>query len=122
MEGSGQNSIVVWAGANARIIRDQIDTTLQHFAAGDILLRQNEISETPYLDHKGRDQGLRICFNPAPCEPGITSYPLELVDILIVNETEGVGLAGPDTFLINGCRAARQFAAESGIANGLFRD
>ena len=82
----GQNSIVLFAGANAQINRATIDATLSHFGAGDILLLQNEINDIPYIVAAAAKRGLRICLNPAPCGPEIRDYPLELVHWLVVNQ------------------------------------
>jgi ribokinase len=35
-----------------------------------------------------------VCFNPAPFDASVADYPLGLVDILVVNQTEGQGLSG----------------------------
>jgi len=64
------------------------------FASGDILLLQNEINNIPYIIGQARAAGLRVCLNPAPMDAEVASYPLDKVDILIVNETEGAGLSG----------------------------
>jgi len=37
---------------------------------------------------------LTVVFNPAPMNPQVLSYPLELVDILVANETEAQSLTG----------------------------
>ena len=90
----GQNSIVLFAGANAQIDREAIDAVLAHFDRGDILLLQNEINDIAYIITSATERGLTICLNPAPFDPEVRAYPLELVDLLIVNETEATGLAG----------------------------
>ena len=90
----GQNSIVLFAGANAQIDRGAIDAALSHFDRGDILLLQNEINDIAYIITSATERGLTICLNPAPFDPEVRAYPLELVDLLIVNETEATGLAG----------------------------
>ena len=90
----GQNSIVLFAGANAQIDQSAIDATLSHFGAGDILLLQNEINDIPYIMAAAAARGLTICLNPAPFGPEVRAYPLELIDLLIVNETEATGPCG----------------------------
>ena len=93
----GQNSIVLFAGANAQIDRGAIDTALSHFDQEDILLLQNEINDIAYIITSASERGLTICLNPAPFGPEVCAYPLKLVDLLIVNETEAIGLAGAAT-------------------------
>ena len=83
--------------ANAQIDREAIDVALSHFDCGDILLLQNEINDISYIITSAAERGLTICLNPAPFGPEVRAYPLELVDMLIVNETEATGLAGAST-------------------------
>lgn len=89
----GHNAIVLFAGCNARITEAQIDQTLAEFGSGDLLL-QNEINNIPHLMREANKRGMKICFNPAPFTSEVPGYPLETVDILVVNEVEGGGLSG----------------------------
>lgn len=41
VDGSGQNCILICAGANAAVSPEQAGRTLEHFSAGDVLLLQN---------------------------------------------------------------------------------
>ena len=93
----GQNSIVLFAGANTQISRGAINAVLSRFDRGDILLLQNEINDVSYIIAAASERGLTICLNPAPFGPQVRAYPLEWVDVLIVNETEATGLAGAST-------------------------
>ena len=93
----GQNSIVLFAGANTQISRGAINAVLSHFDCGDIILLQNEINDISYIIASASERGLTICLNPAPFGPQVRAYPLEWVDVLIVNETEATGLAGAST-------------------------
>ena len=88
-----ENCIILYGGSNQLIDEAQIDEVLTHFEKGDLLLIQNEISSLTYLITKAHEKGLRIAFNTAPMDEKIFSYPLELVDIFVVNEVEGKGLA-----------------------------
>ncbi len=90
----GHNAIVLFSGCNARITPQQVEETLAHFDEGDFLLLQNEINEFPLLIQRARARHMRICLNPAPFTARVLEYPLELVDILVVNEPEGKGLSG----------------------------
>ena len=88
-----ENCIILYGGVNQLIDEAQIDEVLTHFEKGDLLLIQNEISSLTYLISKAHEKGLRIAFNTAPMDEKIFGYPLELVDIFVVNEIEGKGLA-----------------------------
>lgn len=89
----GENCIIINGGANQAIQNEEIDKTLENFGKGDILLIQNEISSLSYLVEKAHEKGLKIAFNTAPMDEKIFTYPLDLVDIFIVNEVEAKGLA-----------------------------
>lgn len=91
---NAQNRIVLYGGANQAITPNQIDETLSHFDEGDYLIIQNEISNLPYLIQAAKAKGMMIFFNAAPMDEKVPGYPLDLVDILCVNEIEGAALAG----------------------------
>ena len=88
-----ENCIILYGGANQLIDEAQIDEVLTHFEKGDLLLIQNEISSLTYLITKAHEKGLRIAFNTAPMDEKIFGYPLDLIDIFVLNEVEGKGLA-----------------------------
>ncbi|TJX14418.1 ribokinase [Tissierella creatinini] len=94
IDNSGQNSIIVFGGTNQQINEHYIDNVLNDFGADDILLLQNEISMIPYAIHKAKEIGLKVAMNPSPITDYLLDYPLELVDIFILNEIEGQALTG----------------------------
>lgn len=93
----GQNRIITYGGANHKIDEKQIDEVLSHFDAEDVLLIQNEVSNLDYLICKAHDKGMKIVFNTAPMNHKVFTYPLEKVDIFIVNEIEAAGLVKLDS-------------------------
>jgi ribokinase len=90
----GQNAIVLDPGANRAITPAHIERAFAAFAPGDVLLLQNEVNEVPALLRAGKQRGMTIVFNPAPMTPAVHAYPLDLVDVLIVNEHESEQLSG----------------------------
>lgn len=90
----GQNAIVLDPGGNHAITPSQIDRTFAAFAHGDVLLLQNEVNDVPALLRAGKQRGMTIVFNPAPMTPAVHKYPLDVVDVLIVNEHESEQLSG----------------------------
>lgn len=90
----GENSIIISGGANQCITRRDIEETLSDFSLEDCLLVQNEISSVDHIISRGSELGLTIVFNPAPFSPEVKNYPLDLVNIFILNETEAAGLTG----------------------------
>ena len=72
----GQNSIVLFAGANAQIDREAIDATLGHFGRGDLLLLQNEIKRRCLHPHRGRRAGPDDMLKPRALWPsGLRRIP-----------------------------------------------
>jgi len=90
----GENAIVLYAGANHTLKREEFAAALENMQAGDYLLLQNEVNLVDEFIRMGHEHKLKIVFNPAPFTEEVRSYPLELVDILVVNEIEAAGLAG----------------------------
>lgn len=91
----GNNSIVVLPGANHTLSLDDIEQAVSQGEPGDILLLQNETNLIAEAMKRGHAAGLKVAFNFAPFDAKIApTLPLELVDILFVNEIEGAGLTG----------------------------
>lgn len=97
VEPGGQNSIVLHAGANHSIASDWIASALAELSPGDWLLTQNETNAVAETLRAARAAGLKTCLNPAPITPEVADYPLDCVDLLVVNETEGRDLSGATT-------------------------
>lgn len=94
LDKNSQNSIVLFGGGNAAITRDEIDRVLAEFTTGDLIVLQNEIVHARQIMETAKKQGLKICLNPSPYDEKIEALPLELADILFVNEIEGAALGG----------------------------
>ncbi len=91
---SGENSIILFGGANQTVDAKFADSVLKKFRGGDCLLLQNEISSTAHIMREASRLKLKIIFNPAPMNDEVLSYPLKLVDVFILNEIEAAELAG----------------------------
>lgn len=94
VERSGQNCIVLSAGANRTNTREFCDTVLSEFGPGDILLLQNEINEIDYLIECGAQRGMTVVLNPSPMNEGVLACDLSKVSMFILNEDEGALLTG----------------------------
>ncbi len=94
VDDAGQNAIVLLSGANAEITPEEIDAALAVAPAGSWLLAQNETSGVAHAIQAAKRRGLRVAFNPAPLDERVADYPLDLVDLLCVNETEAAVLRG----------------------------
>lgn len=91
---SGQNSIILYPGANHRITTEDIDEVLADFSAGDVLVCQNEISQMEYLIASAHKKGMKIAWNPSPITDIVEKVDFHAVTWLIINEIEGQAITG----------------------------
>lgn len=85
---NGENSIVLYKGANYDIDENFVDKVLENFSKGDCLVLQNEISSLKYIIEKAYNKKMKICLNPSPINEVIFDLDLSKLDFLILNETE----------------------------------
>lgn len=92
---AGDNSIVLYGGANRTIDESFIDRVTSAANPGDILLLQNEVTCIAHAMEAGRKAGMRVAFNFAPFDPKLApELPLSLCDFLFLNRIEAGGIAG----------------------------
>ncbi len=92
---AGDNSIVLYGGANRTIDETFIDRVTSAANPGDILLLQNEVTCISHAMEAGRKAGMRVAFNFAPFDPKLApELPLSLCDVLFLNRIEAGGIAG----------------------------
>lgn len=92
----GENSIFLYPGSNAMVTREYVDSVLEHFDRGDILLLQNEISEIEYIVERAYDVGMSIILNPSPINETIDKIDFNMLEHLILNEVEASAITGLD--------------------------
>lgn len=92
----GENSILLFPGANRAVTEEQIRRVLDRFGAGDVLVLQNEISHVDTLIKEGYARGMRIVLNPSPYNEQIEKIDLSMLSYLILNEVEIGQLTGCD--------------------------
>ena len=91
----GQNSIVVAPGANARLSVSDVEKAETAIAGADAVLLQLEIP-LPVVQRAAelaRAGGAKVILNPAPAQ-ALPQELLDLVDVLIPNESETAVLTG----------------------------
>ena len=93
VDDKGENSIVLYKGANFDNSESYVDEVLSHFEKDDILVLQNEINCMPYIVNKAYENGLKIVLNPSPITDEIEKIDLDKIDLLLVNETEAKAIA-----------------------------
>ncbi len=90
----GQNCILLYGGTNQALTEVYIDRALEAFGSEGMVLVQNETNLVGSVIEKAHKRGLQVAINAAPMDEKVFSYPLELVDWLVVNEMEGATIAG----------------------------
>lgn len=101
---SGQNCILILGGANFAITPDYIDSVLENFGAGDLIVLQNEIPHVDCIIRRAKERSMTVAFNPSPYNARVEECDLRLVDYLLVNEVEGrslTGLEAPEDILLS---------------------
>jgi ribokinase len=91
---NGENSIVLFGGANQKNTLAFIGQVLDQFGAGDLLLLQNEVNLLPEMIDYAFNKGISIALNPSPFNKNITESDLSKVSYLLLNEVEGEQLTG----------------------------
>lgn len=90
----GQNSIILFGGANQCVTEDFADRVLEGFQPGDLILLQNEISCLDYIIDKAHSAGITVILNPSPFNDALEGCDMSKVDMFFVNEIEGFQLTG----------------------------
>ena len=96
VDSHGQNSILLYPGANRRMTPELIDRELEKYSCGDWLLIQNETNCLEYIMRAANKKGMKIAFNPSPMDGTVSTLPLEFVDLFLVNEIEGAAVTGKE--------------------------
>ena len=102
VDGTGQNCIILYGGANRHIPDAMVDQVLGTYTAGDYLLLQNEINGLAHIMDRALARGIHVVLNPSPVLSPQHMLPLNRLHCLLVNEVEGASLAGttqPDEIL-----------------------
>lgn len=91
---SGQNSILIFGGANRLIDKNHIDNVLRNFSKSDMLFLQNETNAVGELIDAAYSKSMTTVFNPSPFSKSVLKLPLDKVSWFVVNEIEANALTG----------------------------
>ena len=100
---NAQNCILLYGGANQMLTEGYVDEVLEHFAAGDILLLQNEVNLLPYIVDKAYEKGMQIALNPSPFNEKLSKVDMAKISLFLLNEVEGnqvTGLTVPEEIIV----------------------
>ena len=93
---AGENSIFLYPGSNEMISKEYIDSVLEKFSDGDIILLQNEINNVDYIVDKAYEKNMCIILNPSPFNEKINKIDLNKITYIILNKVEAKTISGCD--------------------------
>ena len=113
---NGNNSIIVVAGSNMTINKEDIEASLEKIEESDILIAQFETSEEMTLEafKKAKEFGKVTILNPAPAKK-INEELLKVTDIIVPNETEAEVLTGITVETLEDANKAGKVFLEKGV-------
>lgn len=88
VDARGENSIILYPGANRAIPRDTIRAALSTARTGDRMLIQNETNAQADTARLAQLMGLRVAYAAAPFDADAVQEVLPHLDFLILNEVE----------------------------------
>ena len=90
----GNNSIILFGGANRCMTEAFIDEVINSFESGDMIILQNEINLLDVIIDKAFAKGMQIVLNPSPYDKALDECDLKKVSYFILNEIEGNQMTG----------------------------
>lgn len=99
---NGQNCILLFGGSNRSMTKEFVDSVLDSFEEGDIILLQNEINELDYIIDRAYEKHMMIILNPSPFDRALEACDLSKISLFLMNEIEGYQITGekePDRIL-----------------------
>ncbi len=88
----GENSIVIFQGANVGLTEAIIGGALTEASPGDTLVMQNETNGQEYATATAQSLGLRVVYAAAPFDAAATARVLGRIDLLVLNAVEAAQL------------------------------
>lgn len=116
LDASGQNSIVIAAGANMHLTVADIDAAQEIIAQADVLVCQLE-SPLEAVEHAialAHSCGVKVILNPAPARK-LSPETLSKVDFLIPNESETAILTGMEVTDVPSAKKAADHLRQQGV-------
>lgn len=92
VDDSGENNIVLFAGANHRVTDRMIGAALAEASPNDFLLMQNETNGQGFAARTAKTLGLRVVYAAAPFSPDAVQEVISHVDLLVLNAVEAAQL------------------------------
>lgn len=121
IEESGQNNIVVIAGANGLVTAADVECAQSAIAGAQVLLCQMEVPMAANLAalRLARAAGVATIFNSAPVSSEVPEEVYQLADIFCPNESEAELLTGIAVHTLDDARLAAGVILERGAKSAL---
>ncbi len=118
LDKQGQNSIIVYGGANQRVTEEDIDAAAEQIKTSDFVVAQFETPQKAALEmfKIAKDNGVTTILNPAPAAK-ILPELLKVTDVIVPNETESATLTGIEVTDEDSMVANYQAFKKMGVAN-----
>lgn len=96
LQASGQNSIIVQAGANGLLTAADVQQHADTIATSDFVITQLEtpVAAAEAAFQSARDHHTVTILNPAPANAKVTAELLAFADLVVPNETESQAITG----------------------------
>lgn len=92
VDADGENSIVLYAGANRAVSKDTVGQALSAASAGDIFITQNETNNQAYAAAMAKSLGLMVVYAAAPFDASAVTDVVDYLDLLVLNQVEALQL------------------------------
>ncbi|PYF11983.1 ribokinase [Rhodobacter viridis] len=92
VDASGENSIVLFPGANRAVPLTALEAAMATAAAGDWMLMQNETSAQVEAVALAKARGVKVAYSAAPFEAEAVRKVLADLDLLLLNAVEAAQL------------------------------
>lgn len=127
IDDAGENSIIIFPGANHAIGEQQVETALLQAGSNDTILLQNETCLQAFSAELGSKTGARVAYAAAPFSAEAVRVVMPYLDFLILNEIEAQQLEAAagmspdqlpvrDVVITLGSKGCRWFNTQSGYA------
>lgn len=94
----GQNSIILFGGANQKNTEEYINQVLENFGPKDFIILQNEINGISTIIDRAYEKGMTIVWNPSPMNDVVFSCDLNKISLFVLNEIEGAQITGKTNY------------------------
>lgn len=93
VDAQGENSIVLFSGANHNVSDQMIGAALSEASPRDFLLMQNETLGQMFAAQTAKTLGLKVAYAAAPFRADGVAALMDYVDLLILNQVEAAQLS-----------------------------